>query len=405
MKTSVDKEAFKQAVENLREILNKVKEEGQLPNDFEGQLQALLEIEGQLLRDLVPIYRLSSEQSHQTKLSPLSLKAMGAYGMDDFWHRSIQVGEDLFLISRLDGKLQTFRLQEEAKKPKYIEWGPELSGISETIDCFYPLNHHQILMISIEGNIYMGQVSSWADCLSDPHGLEIRPLACDLKVKGLQRCIALGQLKFLLIDNNDEKLLIKIIEKEGLYDIQAKRIESGNELTWTALEPMSNDRLVIGEEDGTLAFIDYSAGQWQVYHREKLFDGAIKCMGPLQNEVGLLESLMVIGDKGQVSIVKLKEQPIKICPENRVLDEYVVDIQAQNGTAVVLSETGKLYFFEENLDQWFYLPEATLENLYYTHVIPWHGQYFGIDVQGDFQHIKLDRINTPQALWESELYK
>lgn len=112
---------------------------------------------------------------------------------------------------------------------------------------------------------------------------------------------------------------------------------------------------------------------------------------------------MVVGNKGDFKIINLCEDKII---EGDNLKGNLFDIGSKDGTAVVLSEDGLIYLFEENFDIWDLNKDVIIENMFFIGVFKLtSSNYLLMDIAGKLNILDVDRIRTPEDLWNMPLYK
>ena len=126
----------------------------------------------------------------------------------------------------------------------------------------------------------------------------------------------------------------------------------------------------------------------------------------LENEDGKNDSLIVVGNKGQLKIFSLYEDEKTIKMEIDDLKGNLFDVQSKKGTAVVLSEDGIVYLFEENFGNWYLNEESTIKDAFFTNVLKLDiSKYLLMDIEGKLNLLDIARINTPKDLWNLPLYQ
>lgn len=81
------------------------------------------------------------------------------------------------------------------------------------------------------------------------------------------------------------------------------------------------------------------------------------------------------------------------------------EIDSIKGTAIVLSENGIIYLFEENFGNWNLNKEITLQNTFFIKLIRIDiSKYLVIDLDGKLNFLEINRITTTEDLWNLKLY-
>ncbi|WP_201259696.1 hypothetical protein [Tissierella sp. P1] len=166
---------------------------------------------------------------------------------------------------------------------------------------------------------------------------------------------------------------------------------------------IDEDCFVVGTKDGIMYFIKYENSQLRFLGETDMFHNRIRKINCLEDEKGNKKSLMVIGNKGKCKIFSLYEDTIL---ENHDLKGNLFDLQSEKGTAVVLSEDGIIYLFEENFGNWYLNEEATIKDMFFTNIFKLSiSKYLLMDIEGKLNLLDIDGIHTSQDLWNMALYQ
>ena len=114
----------------------------------------------------------------------------------------------------------------------------------------------------------------------------------------------------------------------------------------------------------------------------------------------------VVGtNHGELKLLDLHRREKIIKTKLERLQGNLFDVQSTRGTAVILSEDGIIYLLEENFGDWYLNEEATIEAAFFTNLLQLDtSNYLLMDVEGEFNLLALDRLDTPTALWHLPLY-
>src|SRR5699024_8207490 len=151
---SVNGEDYKTQVKALRKKLNECMKTGILYDDFEKELKRLSQIEEELLKDLIPYYRVYGRNTKKTSMKIRPIEELGSYSFNGFPQNILRINEKLFIASSLKGKIQFFYMdfsEDLSKKKVQVEWSREIKEIKERITFIYKLNHKSILILGLRG--------------------------------------------------------------------------------------------------------------------------------------------------------------------------------------------------------------------------------------------------------------
>ncbi|MGF7056891.1 hypothetical protein [Brassicibacter mesophilus] len=409
MNLSVDGKDFKSQVKDLRKKLNECQMNGILYDGFEEQLDKLLKVEEELLTDLIPYYRVYANDIKKTSMRINPIKQLGTFSFDSFLQTTLRINKNLFITSSIDRKVQFFYIDipDDFSDHNQIEgeWSPPIKEIKETILFIYKLNDKEILLCGVRGGYYLLSTNNF-DKLPNANGqIKVKRIQTDHDFNGFGRCLAINDGLFVM-ENGDEKLnLCEIIKQKDEYHLVFHRDIYCTILNWTALEKINDDYFVVGTKTGQLYFIKYEKRQFTIAEKIDFLNDEIRGIRCLEGENGNKNSLMVIGNKGNLKIIFLDENSKTIKIELNNLKGNLFDVQSKKGTAVVLSEDGIIYLLEENFGNWYLNEEAAIKDIFFTNVLKLDiSKYLLMDIEGKLNLLDIDRIDTPKDLWDLPLY-
>ncbi|MFV3012816.1 hypothetical protein ACLD43_14715 [Clostridium botulinum] len=406
---SVDEKDFKSQVKDLREKLNECQRNGILDDDFKEQLNKLLKIEEELLTDLIPYYRVYANNIQKTSIQINSMKQLGAFSFESFLQTILRINKNLFIISSIDRKVQFFYIDivDDFSDNNQIEgeWSPPIKEIKETISFIYKLNDKEILLLGVRGGCYLISSDNFDKLPNVNEEIKVRRIQTDCDFNGFGRCLAIRDGLFV-VENGDEKLnLFEIIKENDKYGLVFHKDIYFTIPGWTTLEKINDDYFVVGTKMGKLYFIKYENKQFTITEKIDFLDDEIRRIRCLEDENGNKESLIVIGNKGQIKIFSLYEDSKNINIGLNDLKGNLFDVQSKKGTAVVLSEDGIIYLLEENFGNWYLNEDATIKDIFFTNVLELDiSKYLLMDIEGKLNLLSIDRIDTPKDLWNLPLY-
>lgn len=408
MKTnlSVDVEYFKNQVEILRKKLNKCQTDGILDEGFEEQLEKLFQIEEELLTQLIPYYRVYVDNIKKTSMEVNPTKQLGAFGFDSFLESISRINENLFIAASVDRSVQFFYIDICDDVRIEVEWSAPIKEINERISFIYKLNDKEILLFGAIGGCYLISSDNFEQ-IPDVNGqIEVKKIGMDSDFDGFGRCLAINDDLFV-VENGEEKLsLFEIIKEKDEYQLIFHEDIYCSVSNWATMEKISDDYFVVGTKTGRLYFIKYRNKQFIITEEMDFLNDEIRKISFLENEDGKKDSLIVVGNKGQLKIFSLYEDEKIIKMEIDDLKGNLFDVQSKKGTAVVLSEDGMIYLFEENFGNWDLNEESTIKDVFFTNVLKLDiSKYLLMDIAGKLKLLDINRINTPKDLWNLPLYQ
>jgi len=337
---------------------------------------------------------------------------LGAFSFDSFLQSTLRINKNLFITSSIDNKVQFLYIDIPDDFSNHnqleVEWSHPIKEIKESISFIYKLNDKEILLFGIRGGCYLLSSDSF-DKMPDVNGqIKVKRIQTDHDFSGFGRCIAINDGLFV-VENGDEKLnlfeIVKVKEKDEYHLVFHKDIYCTIP-NWTALEKINEDYFVVGTKMGELYFIKYENRQLTITDKVNFLNDEIRQIRCLEDENGRKSSLIVTGNKGQLNIFSLYEDAKTVKIELNDLKGNLFDVQSKRGTAIVLSEDGIIYLFEENFGNWYLNDEAAIKEVFLTNVLKLEiSKYLLMDVEGKLNLLDIDRIDTPKDLWNLPLYQ
>lgn len=410
MNLSIDVKYFKNQVIDLRKKLNECLTYGILDDSFQERLEKLLQIEQELLTELIPYYRVYSNNIKKTSMKVNPIKQFGSFDFDSFLQRALRINDNFFIISGIDGKVQFFYIDSAynsySHNQTHVEWSPPIKNIKERISFIYKLNDKEIMLLGVKGGYYLLSNNNF-DEMTDINGqIKVKKIETEHNFNGFGRCLAINDGVFV-VENGDEKLnLLETVKEKDEWSLIFYKDIYCTISNWTALEKISDDYFAAGTKAGELYFIKYENSKLNITEKIKCLNDEIRQIRCLENENGSMSSLIVIGNNGHLKIFSLCKDSKTVKIELNDLKGNLFDVQSKNGTAVVLSEDGIIYFLEENFGNWYLNDEAVIKNVFFTNILKFDiSKYLLMDVEGKLNMLYIDRIDTPKDLWEQPLYQ
>ncbi|WP_353097690.1 hypothetical protein [Tissierella praeacuta] len=406
---SVDGEYFKSQVKELRKKLNECQESGILDDDFEEELDSLLQMEEKILTDLIPYYRVYGKNIKKTSMKINPIQQLGAFNFDSFLQSTLRINKNLFIASSIESKVQFFYINVSEDFFDYnqleVEWSPPIKKIKETISFIYKLNDKEILLLGVMGGCYIISNDDFNQ-LPNNEEVKVEKIQIDYNFNGFGRCLGIRDNLFVMENGENILTLFEIVKEKDEYHLIFHKDIYLNISDWTVLEKIDDNYFAVGTKKGELYFIKYEDRQFTIIEEFDFLNDEIRQIKFLENEKGNKDSLMVVGDKGQLKIFSLHEGPKTIKVELNGLEGNLFDIQSKKGTAIVLSEDGIIYLFEENFGNWYLSEDATIKDIFFTNVFKLSiSKYMLMDIEGKLNLLDIDRIDTPKDLWYLPLYQ
>ncbi|NFN85848.1 hypothetical protein FDF31_04850 [Clostridium sporogenes] len=406
---SVNGKEFKKQVEELREKLNECQSNGILDDRFKDQLNKLLKMEEELLTDLIPYYRVYTNDIKKTSMRINPIKQLGAFSFDSFLQTSLRINKNLFITSSIDRKVQFFYIDIVDDFSDYnqieVEWSPPIKEIKETISFMNKLNDKEILLLGVRGGCYLISSDSFDNMPNVNGEVKVQRVKIECDFNGFGRCLSIRDGLFA-VENGDEKLnLFEITKENNEYALVFHKDIYCTIPSWTTLEKINDNYFVVGTKSGKLYFIKYESKQFTITEKIDFLDDEIRQIRCLEDENSNKRSLIVTGNKGYIKIVSFYKDSKNINIELNNLEGNLFDVQSKKGTAVVLSEDGIIYLLEENFEKWYLNEDVTIKDMFFTNVLKLDvSKYLLMDIEGKLNLLYIDRIDTPKDLWNLPLY-
>lgn len=402
---SVNGEDYKTRIKTLRKKLNECKETGILDDDLEKELERLSQIEEELLKDLLPYYRLYGSKSKKASMKIMPIEELGSCSFNGFPQKILRVNENLFIVNSLKGKINFFYINfpvDSSKGKIQVEWSKDIKGIKERISIIYQLNYRNILLLGIGGGAYILSSDDFNKLPNVDEEIMIEEINHNCDFKGIRSVLEVRNNVLVVVDEKDKLNIVEVTEKDNKYSLIHHRDVSCTILDWATMEKIEDDFFVVGTKHGIIYFIKYENEEFNFIGEVDVFRDRIRKITLLEYENTDKRSIMVVGNKGRCKIITLFEDE-KIQEDN--LKGNLFDIESKDGTAVVLSEDGVIYLFEENFDIWYLNRDATIENVFFTTVFKiTSSNYLLMDIGGKLNILDIDRLRTPEDLWNMPLY-
>ncbi|SHK50126.1 hypothetical protein SAMN02745248_02682 [Hathewaya proteolytica DSM 3090] len=412
MNLSVDAKEFKDQVKELRKKLNESKSNGILHEEFQAQLADLLKREEELLCELIPYYRLYSKDEKINSMEIKSLKKLGAFEFNSFLKSSLRISDNLFMVTSIDRKVQLLYIKHTDQcgddEEIEVEWSPCIKGIDQVISFIYKINHKEILLFGERGGCYLISSENFNEMPDVNTELEIKSIDVNCPINDFGRCLEINENLFVA-ENGDEKLILcEIVKNKSQYSIICHHEINCVIPKWTTFEKIDENYFALETKMGEIYFIKYENKRLNIVDKFDFLESEIREIKGLEEENGGITSLAVVGNKGYMKILHLSKDKELEKREQAIhnLKGNLFQVQSEMGTAVILSEDGIAYLFEENFGEWHLNEEATMDEAFLTNVLKLQGsKYLIMDVEDNFNMLQIHRVGTAKDLWHATLYK
>jgi len=406
---SVDEEEFKKQVKDLRQKLNKIRETGILEDDFEKCLDVLSAKEEKLLTEMIPHYRAYAGNSKDA-IKTESITRLGACGFEGFFQSVLRLSEDMFVVGNTDCALQFFqiskRTEPSGKERIQEEWSPPVKDIKEKISAFHRLNKNEILLLGSKGGCYLLSCSNFKQIPNGSGEMHIKKIETETGMSWLGQCLSVSNNLIAAEKEQEELVLLEIVKEKEEYRLILHKDSSLPISNIIGMEKTGADEFAVGTKSGEIYFIKRNYHNLSIVNKIKIPDCEIRKIHCLENEKGQKDTLLSIGNNGKLHIISLDGADINILDEGNFLKGNLFDAESSKGTAVILSEDGILYLLEENFGKWHINKDSIMEGVFLTDVLKLYpSKYLLMGVEGGLCTLNINRIDTPQALWDLPLYQ
>lgn len=404
---SVDEEEFKKQVKDLRQKLNKTRETGILEDDFEKCLEVLSAKEEKLLTEMIPHYRAYTGNSKDV-IKTEFITRLGACGFEGFLQSVLRISEDMFITGSTDCALRFFQISKSTepsgKERIQEEWSPPFNDMKEKISAFHRLNKNEILLFGSKGGGYLLSCSNFKQIPNGSGEMHIKKIETGMSWFG--QCLSVSDNLITAEREQEELVLLEVVKEKEEYRLILHKDASLPISNIIGMEKTGADDFAVGTESGEIYFIKRNYNNLSIVNKIKIPDCEIRKIHSLENEKGKKDTLLSIGNNGKLHIISLDGADINILDEGNFLKGNLFDAESSKGTAVILSEDGIIYLLEENFGKWHINKDSIMEGAFFTDVLKLYpSKYLLMGVEGELCTLNINRIDTPEALWDLPLYQ
>lgn len=406
---SVDEEEFKKQVKDLRQKLNKTRETGIIEDDFEKCLEVLSAKEEKLLTEMIPHYRAYTGNSKDA-IKTESITRLGACGFEGFLQSVLRCSEDMFITGSTDCALRFFQISKSTepsgKERIQDEWSPPFKDMKEKISAFHRLNKNEILLLGSKGGGYLLTCSNFKQIPNGSGEMHIKKIETEAGMKWFGQCLSVSDSLIAAEIEQEELVLLEVAKEKEEYRLILHKDASLPISNIVGMEKTGADDFAVGTKTGEIYFIKRNYNNLSIVNEIKIPDCEIRKIHSLENEKGQKDTLLSIGNNGKLHIISLDGTDINILDEGNFLKGNLFDAESSKGTAVILSEDGIIYLLEENFGKWHINKDSMMEGAFFTNVLKLYpSKYLLMGVEGELCTLNINRIDTPEALWDLPLYQ
>ena len=406
---SVDEEEFKNQVKDLRQKLNETRETGILEDDFEKCLEVLSAKEEKLLTEMIPHYRAYTGNSKDV-IKTEFITRLGACGFEGFLQSVLRISEDMFITGSTDCTLRFFQISKSTepsgKEMFQEEWSPPFNDMKEKISAFHRLNKNEILLFGSKGGGYLLTCSNFKQIPNGSGEMHIKKIETETGMSWFGQCLSVSDNLIAAEREQEELVLLEVVKEKEKYRLILHKDASLPISNIIGMEKTGADDFAVGTESGEIYFIKRNYNNLSIVNKIKIPDCEIRKIHSLENEKGKKDTLLSIGNNGKLHIISLDGAYINILDEGNFLKGNLFDAESSKGTAVILSEDGIIYLLEENFGKWHINKDSIMEGAFFTDVLKLYpSKYLLMGVEGELCTLNINRIDTPEALWDLPLYQ
>lgn len=406
---SVDEEEFKKQVKDLRQKLNKTRETGILEDDFEKCLEALSAKEEKLLTEMIPHYRAYTGNSKDA-IKTEFITRLGACDFEGFLQSVLRFSEDMFITGSTDCALRFFqiskRTEPSGKERIQEEWSPPFKDMKEKISAFHRLNKNEILLLGSKGGGYLLSCSNFKQIPNGVGEMHIKKIETETGMSWFGQCLSVGDNLIAAEREQEELVLLEVVKEKEEYRLILHKDASLPISNIIGMEKTGADDFAVGTKTGEIYLINRNYNNLSIVNKIKIPDCEIRKIHNLENEKGQKDTLLSIGNNGKLHIISLDGMDINILDEGDFLKGNLFDAESSKGTAVILSEDGIIYLLEENFGKWHINKDSIMDGAFFTDVLKLYpSEYLLMGVEGELCTLNINRIDTPEALWDLPLYQ
>lgn len=401
MKFSININEYKKNLTKLRAQLDQTLAEGHLDGDFKEKLDELEELENKMLKELLPYYRMYASELYQTKVSGLEVKIYGDNKLQSYLKSYLHVEENIFILASADQRVYFMRSNGENKQ--HVELSQAIKNFNKLVIYMYKLCREKILLFTVSGDIYVFMSNNFADIFENPKNLKIIKLKNNFE--GFENVINIGESTFLCQIGRNEFIVIEIYDKSLNIKIKNHINLSDLDEEINSLVKISNFHFALGSHSGDLILASFKEDEIKVDKKIKIFDNPIINLAILESES--YEKTLCISQANSEKIFIYDIESNKLT--NIDIDNSkstISSIESKKSSTFILSEDFNLYLLEENMGKWTLNLKRSVADRSFVNIIGLdNSTYLTIDIYGNFNIFKLDRLDSIEKLRDINLFR
>ncbi|WP_105300343.1 hypothetical protein [Anaerococcus marasmi] len=399
MKFSININEYKKNLTKLRAQLDQTLAEGHLNGNFKEKLDELEELENKMLKELLPYYRIYAPELYQTKIRGLEVKIDGDNKLQSYLKSYLHVEENLFVLASADQKVYFMRRNGENKQ--HIELSQAIKNFNKLVIYMYKLGKEKILLFTVSGDIYVFMSNNFTDIFENPKNLRIIRLKNNFE--GFENVINIGENTFLCQIGRNEFIVLEIYDKNLNINIKNHINLSDLDKEINSLVKISNFHFALGSHSGDLILASFKEDEIKVDKKIKIFDNPVTNLAILESES--YEKNLCISQANSDKIFLYDIESDKLT-NIEISKSTIFSIGSKKSTTFILSEDFNLYLLEENMGKWTLNLKRSVADRSFVNIIGLNNStYLTIDIYGNFNILKLDRLDSIEKLRDINLFR
>jgi len=236
--------------------------------------------------------------------------------------------------------------------------------------------------------------------------MHIKKIETEAGMKWFGQCLSVSDSLIAVEIEQEELVLLEVAKEKEEYRLILHKDACLPISNIVGMEKTGADDFAVGTKSGEIYFIKRNYNNLSIVNKIKIPDCEIRKIHGLENEKGQKDTLLSIGNNGKLHIISLDGTDINIFDEGNFLKGNLFDAESSKGTAIILSEDGIIYFLEENFGKWHINKDSMMEGAFFTDVLKLYpSRYLLMGVEGELCTLNINRIDTPESLWDLPLYQ
>ena len=382
---------YRDIIKILRTSLNYTLKSSILEEDFYKNLNYAKSLEREILEDILPLYR--EKEKHKADISLYKYSLQGSYIERGFIENIISVREDIYLLSSSKQNTRFLLLDRENKTYEFTDI---LKEVDDRVVYFKKYNKI-IYIFTVLGKIYALNTENIDKFIYYGEKLDIKELDKDSDIYGFETLMEIDKNKFISIE--EDRVELFILEKNRLNYKKDIYLNIDNP---KALKKLSHAKFLIGDIKGNVYLVGYKDGNFIVEDKLNLVEGEILYIDiySLENDrkiafISTVNNYLYLVDIDKFKILKKFD-----------FDGNIYKTFHNKNSLIALSDTGKIYLFEENLKAINLNKNRELSNKFISSgsSLADNRDYLLFDIDGNLNILKVNRLEDIEDLRKISLY-